>query len=216
MARKKSIKKLPPENLLPMESEQPKRRFPFPFKKAALIVVILGLGAVFVSNKGLLVAAVVNGRPIFRWQLTSVMISRFGAQTLDGMISQSLIDGEARKAGISIAAADIAKKESDLVASLGGGVSLEEVLKYQGMTKADFEDQLRLQLTVEKLLGKDIVITDADVDGYIATNQATLTATDDAGLKEEAKQAIFSEQINTKLQTWFSELKTKAKVLRFL
>ena len=199
---------------MPMESPKPARSFPL--KKVALIVVILGLVAVFVFNKGLLVAAVVNGRPIFRWQLTSVMISRFGAQTLDGMISQSLIDGEARKAGIRIAATDIAKKESDLIASLGGGVSLEEVLKYQGMTKADFEDQLRLQLTVEKLLGKDITITDADINGYIATNQATLTATDEAGLKEEARQAIFSEQINTKLQTWFSELKTKAKVLRFL
>jgi len=202
------------EDLMPMEFPKPARRFPL--TKVALIVVVLGLVAIFVSNKGLLVAAVVNGRPIFRWQLNSVMTSRYGQQTLDSMISQALIDEQARKAGITIAAADIAKKESDLVKSLGGNVSIDDVLKYQGMTKADFEDQLRLQLTVEKLLGKDITITDADVDSYIATNQATLTATDEAGLREEAKQAIFSQQINEKLQTWFSEVKTKAKILRFL
>jgi foldase protein PrsA len=221
MARKKAIKKLPrvhemidskTENLMPVP--QPARRFPL--TKVALIVVVLGLIAIFVSNKGLLVAAMVNGRPIFRWQLNSVMTSRFGQQTLDSMVSQVLIDEEAKKAGITIAAADIAKKESDLVASLGGNVSLDDVLKYQGMTKADFEDQLRLQLTVEKLLGKDITITDADVDAYIATNQATLTATDEAGLREEAKQVMFSQQVNDKLQTWFSEVKTKAKILRFL
>ncbi|MCX6793705.1 MAG: SurA N-terminal domain-containing protein [Candidatus Gottesmanbacteria bacterium] len=200
------------EDLMPVP--QPARRFPL--TKIALIIVVLGLVAIFVSNKGLLVAAVVNGRPIFRWQLNSVMTSRYGQQTLDSMISQTLIDEEAGKAGISVAATDIAKKESDLVKSLGGNVSIDDVLKYQGMTKADFEDQLRLQLTVEKLLGKDITITDADVDAYIATNQATLTATDEAGLKEEAKQAIFSQQINDKLQTWFSEVKTKAKILRFL
>ena len=210
---KKKIVTLPPEDLMPLA---PRPTRPFPLKKAALVVVVLGLAAVFMSNKGLLVAAMVNGRPIFRWQLNKVMTARFGAQTLDGMISQALIDEEARKAGVSVAASDIAKKESDLIASLGGSVSLEEVLKYQGMTKADFEDQLRLQLTVEKLLGKDITITDADVSAYIASNQATLTATEEAGLKEEAKQAIFSEQINTKLQTWFSEIKTKANILRFL
>jgi parvulin-like peptidyl-prolyl isomerase len=214
MARKKAVKKLPPENLMPMESPIPARRFPL--MKAALVVVIVGLAAIFMSNKGLLVAAMVNGRPIFRWQLNKAMASRFGAQTLDGMISQMLIDEEAKKAGITVAAADIAKKESDLVASLGGSVSLDDVLKYQGMTKTDFEDQLRLQLTVEKLLGKDITVTDADVNTYIASNQATLTATSEAGIRDEAKQAIFSEQINAKLQTWFSELKTKAKILRFL
>jgi foldase protein PrsA len=211
---KKLTRKLPPEDLILMESPKPARRFPL--TKVALIVVVLGLVAIFVSNKGLLVAAVVNGRPIFRWQLTSVMTSRFGQQTLDSMISQALIDEQARKAGITIAQADIAKKESDLVQSLGGNVSLDDVLKYQGMTKADFEDQLRLQLTVEKLLGKDITITDAEVDGYIATNGSTLTATTEAGLREEAKQALFSQQINDKLQTWFSEVKTKAKILRFL
>jgi len=214
MARKKAVTKLPPENLIPIESANPTRRFPL--TKVALIVVVLGLVAIFVSNKGLLVAAVVNGRPIFRWQLTSVMISRFGQQTLDSMISQALIDVEAKKAGIIVSQTDIAQKESDLVKSLGGDVSIDDILKYQGMTKADFEDQLRLQLTVEKLLGKDIIITDADIDAYIATSGSMLAATDEAGLREEAKQAIFSQQVNDKLQTWFTDLRSKAKILRFL
>lgn len=214
MPRKKAVKKLPPEDLIPMESLKPAR--PFPLTKVALIVVVLGLIAIFVSNKGLLVAALVNGRPIFRWQLTSVMTSRFGQQTLESMISQALIDAEAKKAGITVSQTDIAKKESDLIQSLGSDVSIDDILKYQGMTKADFENQLRLQLTVEKLLGKDIIITDADIDTYIATNESTLTATTEAGLREEAKQAIFSQQVNDKLQTWFTEIRTKAKILRFL
>jgi parvulin-like peptidyl-prolyl isomerase len=214
MARAKSVRKLPPENLLPMESIQPKRRFPI--VKVAIIVIVIGLVAIFVSNKGLLVAAVVNGKPIYRWQLNSVMTSRYGQQTLDSMVSQRLVDEEAKKADITVTQAEIAKKESDLVVSLGGNVSLDDVLAYQGMTKADFEDQIRLQLTVEKLLGKDITITDAQITDYIATNSSTLTATDEAGLKEEAKQAIFSQELNSKLQTWFADVKAKASILRFL
>ena len=211
---KKLTKKLPPADLIPMESPSSVRRIPW--GRVAVVVVILGLVAFFVSHKGLVVAAVVDGRPIFRWQLNSVMTARYGAQTLDSMISQSLIDEQAQKAGVSVSGADIAKKETDLVKSLGSNVSLDDVLKYQGMTKADFEDQLRLQLTVEKLLGKDITITDADVDGYLASNAATLTATDEAGQREEAKQAIFSQDINNKLQTWFTGIKAKASILNFL
>jgi parvulin-like peptidyl-prolyl isomerase len=213
MERKKVVTKLPPEDLLPVTSQSVHR---FPLSKVAIIVVVLGLVAIFVSNKGLLVAAVVDGKPIFRWQLTHVITDRYGQQTLDSMISQALVDEEAKKAGVSVSQADIAKKESDLIASLGGSVSLDDVLKYQGMTKTDFEDQLRLQLTVEKLLGKDIKITDEDVTNYIATSGSTLTATDEAGIREEARQAIFSQEINDKLQTWFSGIKSKASILRFL
>ena len=144
------------------------------------------------------------------------MKARYGSQTLDSMISQSLIDQEAKKVGVTVSSADLAKKESDLLASLGSNVSLDEVLQYQGMTKADFEDQLRLQLTVEKLLGKNITISGSDIDAYIATNSSTLTATDEAGIREEAKQAIFSQQVNDKLQTWFAGVKSKASILNFL
>ncbi len=214
MARKKAVIKLPPENLMPAESAKPKRRFPV--TKIALAVVLLGLVAIFVSNKGLLVAAIVNGQPIFRWQLNSVLTSRYGQQTLDSMVSEMLVDSEAKKSGVTVSQEEIAKKESDLVTSLGSGVRLEDVLAYQGMTKADFEEQIRLQLTVEKLLGKDITITDAQISDYIATNASTLTATDEAGLREEARQAIFSQELNNKLQTWFADVKAKASVLRFL
>ena len=210
----KKVAKIPSENLVPVASPKSARRLPW--VRVAIIVVLLGLVAWFISNKGLFVAAVVDGRPIFRWQLNSVMKARYGAQTLDSMISQVLIDQEARKSGVTVSKTDITTKEADLVKSLGSNVSLDDVLKYQGMTKADFEDQLKLQLTVEKLLGKDITITDTDIDNYIASNEATLTATTEAGLRSEAKQAIFSQQMNEKLQTWFAGIKAKASILNFL
>ncbi len=220
---KKITKKLPAvhemidtktEDLIPMESPKQVRRLPW--VRVAVVVVILGLIAFFASNKGLLVAAVVNGRPIFRWQLDSTLISQYGQQTLDSMISQALINEEAAKAGITVSQADIAKKEADLVQSLGGNVSIDDVLQYQGMTRADFDNQLRLQIMVEKLLGKDITISDADITAYIATSGSTLTATTEAGMRDEAKQAIFSQEINDKLQTWFAGIKAKANILRFL
>jgi len=202
------------ENLMPSVPGMPKS--PMPIAKIALVILVLGLIALFISNKGLLVAAVVDGKPIFRWELNNVLVSRFGKQTLEGMISERLIAQEAVKAGVGISQADIDAKTKALVDSLGGGMTIDQLLQYQGMTRADFDSQLKLQMTVEKILGRDITVTDEEVVNYIATNSATLTATAEADLKVEAREAIMSQRINEKLQPWFTGLKEKANILRFL
>lgn len=88
--------------------------------------------------------------------------------------------------------------------------------KYQGVSKNEFQNQVKLQLTVEKMLGKDIAISESDIDEYIANNADTLTATDEASLREEARQTIFSQKMSEKIQPWFAELKEKAKIIRLL
>ncbi len=178
-----------------------------------LVLLLIGL---FLTNKGLLVAAVVNGKPIFRWDLTRTLTSRFGQQTIESMINERLIADAAKKAGVSVSQGEVDAKEQDIVKGLGENVKLEDLLKYQGMTKSDFDSQIRLQMTVQKILGKDIVLSDADIDNFIATNRAVLRATDPGKLKDEARQAILDKKIGEKIQPWFLELKQKANVLKFL
>ena len=181
-----------------------------------LVILVIALGLLFLTNKGLLLAAVVDGRPIFRWELNKAMTSRFGKQTLENIISERLIATEAQKANVRVTQEEVNAKEEDVTKNLGENVKLEDLLKFQGMTKADFDSQIRLQMTVEKVLGKDIILTDADIDNFIATNTALLVATDPAALRDEARQAIMSQKIGEKLQPWFAALKDKAKILRFL
>ena len=180
-----------------------------------LILVVLLLVLVWI-NKGMVVAALVNGKPIFTTQFHSVLRARFGSQTLEGMIGEMLIKDEARRAGIVITKEDMDAKEKEIISSLGANVSLDDLLKFQGLSKSDFEQQVKLQLTVEKVLSKDMVVSEKDIDAYIATNAATLTATDPAALRVQAKQAIIATSVAEKLQAWFAELRQKAKVLRFL
>jgi len=181
-----------------------------------LIILLLAVSAVLLANKGLLVAAVVDGRPVWSWELNGVLVDRYGKQTLEGIISEKLIESEARKQGVVMTPAEVAAREEEIVKGLGGGMSLEEILKIQGLSKSEFNRQIALQLTVQKLLGRDLVIAESDLDNYIATNRATLVATQEAALRSEARQAILDGYIGEKLQPWFNELKAKAKVLRFL
>jgi hypothetical protein len=178
-----------------------------------LVLVFIGLLA---ANKGWVVAAVVNGKPIYTWQLNAALRNRFGQQTLEGMIGEVLIEDQAKAAGVQVTQKDIDAKQQEVLGSLGADVKLDDLLKFQGLTKEDFINQLKLQLLVERLLTKDLVISDVDVNNYIATNRATLTATDPAKLNIEAKQAIKTSTVNERLQTWFTEIRQKAKVLKFL
>ncbi len=181
-----------------------------------LVVALLALSALVLANKSLFLAAVVNGKPVFSWELNRVLVDRYGKQTLEGMISEKLIAGEAQKNNVVMNPAEVSTREEEIVKGLGGGMSLEEILKIQGLSKDEFDRQITLQLTVQKILGKDLTITNADIDNFIATNRATLVATEEASLRMEAKQAILDAHIGEKLQPWFNELKTKAKILRFL
>lgn len=185
-------------------------------KKRWFIWVLVLVLLVLAVRKGWVIAAFVNGRPIFRYQLTQNLVSRFGTQTLEGMIGETLIADAARRAGVSVSQTEVENKEAEVVKGLGENVKLEDVLKFQGMTKEDFDTQIRLQMTVEKVLSRDIEIADSDIENFIATNSATLVATTPSELRTEARQTILTQKINEKIQPWFEELKQKAKILRFL
>lgn len=195
----------------PVPAKTTPNRWPFIIGILVVLFVIL-----LAANKGWVLAAVVNGKPIFSWDLNNTLRARYGQQTLEGMIGESLISDEASKNGITVNDADLAAKQKQVLSSLGTDVSLDDFLKFQGMTKADFQHQLKIQITVEKLLTKGLTISDDDINNYIATNRATLTASDPAQLKAEARQAIVNNLVSDKLQTWFTQLRQKAAVIKFL
>jgi len=217
MPTKKTSKKkavvVPPEYDSPPVAQMPPKRSVW---KGAIVILVVLFVVLLAANKGWVVAAVVNGKPIFSWKLNSTLRARYGQPTLEGLIGERLITDEAQKEGISVTAAELEAKQNEVLASLGSDVNLDDFLKFQGLTKEDFLSQLKIQLTVERLLTKGMTITDEQIDNYISTNGATLTATDPAKLKEEARQAIIDSSVSEKLQSWFAELREKAAVVKFL
>ncbi len=182
----------------------------------ALGILAVGLVGLLWLNKSWILAAVVDGKPIFRWDLNRVMTSRFGEQTLEGMISEVLIDNAAAEAGVTVTSEEVTAREEQIVQSLGADVTIDELLQYQGMSKEDFDKQIRTQLLVEKILGKDISISEEDVANFIATNSAQLVATEEAAMREEARQVLLDTEIGKRVQQWFGDLKENATIMRYL
>ena len=86
----------------------------------------------------------------------------------------------------------------------------------QGDTVEDFRHRVELQLLLEKLTAGQVQVSDTEITDYIDKNRASMTATDEAGLREEAKATLTSDKQNTVLRQYFAEIKSKAKVLKFL
>ncbi len=182
-----------------------------------LIVAIIGLlTALAFRNKSLFVAAMVNGQPITRWQLNDQLTARYGNQTLDEMIGEKLLREEAAKKGIKVTSAEIEAKQADVMKRVGGQSNLEAALTQQGMTLADFRKQLEIQVLVEKLVADQVKVSDQEVANFIASNSASLTATDEAGQKAEARQILTQQKTSEAFSPWFAALKAKSSVIKFL
>ena len=185
--------------------------------KTAKIIILLTAILLFALalSKGYVLVALVNNKPVFRFQLNQTLMSRFGKQTLEGMISEALIVEEARKLGVAITQTEIDVQEQEVLKSFGGKVTLEELLTFQGTTKAEFDSQIKLQLLVNKMMQKDVTVTDEEIATYKETNKALLVSSDEADLTEEARKALIEQKTNEKIQPWFTELKNKAKIFKF-
>ncbi len=178
------------------------------------IVALLAL--LLVRHKELLVVAMVNNQPVSRLELESRLINQYGSQTLDEIINEHLIVQEGQKKGVSVTDKEVADKVTEIDKSLGGKISLTDALAGQGLSMEEFQKQIRLQLTLEKLAATSLVVTDTEITDYVSSNSATLTATDEAGLRQEARTVILAQKKNTILRQLFADLKSQAKVVKFL
>lgn len=205
-----------PQPQVEKSSVWPKKKFGIKPSVLILLVLIIVLGLLGFLFKDRLLVATINGRPVFRYELDQRLTSTYGKEALENLIVEKLIKEEAKKSGVNVSEQEVSDEEKRLEASLGEGVTLEDALKFQGVSLADFKKQLELRLQLNKILEKQITISDEEVDKFIKDNEKTLVATGEAERKAEAREQLKEQKINESLQTWIEGLLAKAKITRFL
>ncbi|GAC1442761.1 MAG: peptidylprolyl isomerase [Vulcanimicrobiaceae bacterium] len=153
--------------------------------------------------------ASVNGSKISRTDYDSKLeAGPQGKAALNQLVQSALIDQYATDNHIEIADADVAKKEEDIKSKYPPG-QFEQILKTQNLTEDDVKKILRQQLVVEKAVGANTKITDAQISAYLAKNHATL----DTAEQVRARHILVPDagkagEVETKLKsgTKFEEL----------
>lgn len=185
-------------------------------KMVVLLVVLLILGALLVKNKNLFVVASVNGSPVWRWTLEQKLVSRYADQTIDEITSEILIAQAAKSKGVEASTVEVSQKISEIEKSLDGKITLKDALSQQGMTMEDLQNQIKLQILMEKMTEGQVAVSDQEVSDYLENNKSLLVSTEEGLMKEEAKKAVVDSKKSAALRQFFTDLKAKAKISKYL
>ena len=186
-------------------------------KTIIILAIVIVLGVLVYLGRGLFIAATVNGQPISRWSVITMLEKESGKSLLESMVIEKIIAIEAKSKNVVISdedvSAEIKKIEADITAQ---GGTLELALAQQGLTLDVVKKQILLQKQVEKLLADKIVVSDEDIAKYITDNQVTVPAGQEATFNEQIKADLVAEKLNTEAQAYIAELKEKAKIKYFV
>lgn len=181
-------------------------------KKVVLILLIL-LVAWFA--KGLVLAVLVNGYPVSRFSVIKALEKQGGSSVLESLIDRSLVTQEAKrqKVVISQETVDVEIKRIEKLLS-DQGVTLDEALAMQGQKRADFEEEIKVQKTVESILSQRINISDGDLEAYYKENKDVLYKDKSLeDVKEEIRQSVYQQRLQEEYQKWIQDLRAKAKII---
>lgn len=129
------------------------------------------LGAALAACSGGAIATV-NGEPISRADFDARLeAGQMARGVLQQMVQEALVLQYAKENNITVTDAQIQAREDQLKANFPAG-TWDEMLAARGLTEDDVHDALRDQLILDMALGKNITISDAQIQQYFNKNHA--------------------------------------------
>jgi parvulin-like peptidyl-prolyl isomerase len=185
-------------------------------KTLTLALVALAVGLVTYKVGPWAVPALVNNVPVTRMEIASRLEKAYGAQALDDLVNEKILDQAIAKSGVKIDEAKLTEQIKSLETQFESTGGLDEALKQRGLSRKDLEKQIRTQLAVEVILADKINPSDDEVKAQFAAGAATLykdKKIEDVSevIKEELKQ----NKLRDSFLVWFEEIKKEAKVKNF-
>lgn len=184
-------------------------------KKFYLVLLIAGLLLLVLYKKSWLIAATVNSSPITNLELQMKLNEQFRTQTLNQLINEKIILDEAGKNSALATDAEINKKIQEIESSLGGTKAMDEILASQGQDRKSIKNQIRLQLSIEKLYLKEATVSAEELDKFLGTNRDQLQASDSAKQAEEAENLLKQQKLSQIFNEKFQNLRQQAKISIF-
>ena len=213
-----SAKKIKPAYQLPAANSSLQTTQKLSLDKVIWLLVVVLVVAVIYYFRGQFVVATVNGEMIPRWELVSNLEKQSGKAVLDNMVIERLVFQEAKKQKVNISADQISAKSQEIEERIKlQGQTLDSFLQLQGISKSEFERQIKLQLIVEQILGSETKVEDAELDAYIEQNKSALPKdVKIEDVREEFRTQLEQQKMSQKIQEWISELQNNAKIEQLL
>lgn len=192
----------------------------FRLKRAYIIwsLAIILIIVLIYFLRSLIIAATVNGQPILRLAVVGELERQGGRQALSALVTKILIMQEAKKRNITVSQAEVDVELKRIESNIKQqGQTLDQALALQGMTKENLIERIRLQKMIEKIVGKDISVSDKEVADYIEKNKDAFPQEEDQKkLAAQVKDQLRQQKLNDKITAWIDSLRKNAKITSFV
>ena len=100
------------------------------------------------------------------------LINIIKVRVVNDLITKALLEEEMQKRGIKVSSKDVDDAIKDIITKVGSKEQLNQLLKQNGLTTAEFRDGIKDQVKVKKLADQieDTTVSDADAKKYYNEN----------------------------------------------
>ncbi len=186
------------------------------------VLLILAIGAVVFllaqKYRGVFVAGTVNKSIISRIELNNKMAEKYGKQTLEEIISERLLEENLQKNKITVTDKEVSDELAKIKEQYGGEEQFKTAIAQYGMTEKQAEDSIKQSIGLKKLIevSYKIEITDDQVSKYYEENKESYSGKKLEEVTNDIKDALYQQELYTKSQEWYSQIRKDAKVNSYL
>lgn len=200
------------------------RRSVYSYKRNRLLIIVITLISIvsvfgYLGYKNLILAWVDN-TPITKLTLYSQLEEKYGKDFTEQLISETLILKEAQKKGVQVSEDDINGEIKKIEDQQGGAEKLKQAMDSQNVTLTQLRNQIKYKQMIDKAFGKDVAVTDQEVNEYMKKNKAqippteNMSASESARLKQQIGDSLKNEKINKLFEDWLRESLKGSRVKR--
>lgn len=145
-------------------------------KRKNVVYFIIGLGSALVIALSLTFmdykkVASVNGESISKNELYDLLVSQYGSDGVDKLITDKIIEKEMKKENLKISQSEINEEMADYIEAYGGEDAFKDLLDSSGVKRSTIEKNMKTYLATKKLLEPRISITDDEIKTYFEENK---------------------------------------------
>jgi foldase protein PrsA len=160
---------------------------------AAAIIFSIG----FSKNE---IVAKVGNETISKDELYATLVEQYGTNALESLISQKVIELEAKKEKVKVTAEEKEKELQVLVDSSGGEEAFNLALEQNGVSLESMEKQIADYLITKKLLEPRIKVTEEEMKTYFDENKSNFAQQEQVKASHIlVKDEVTAKEVATKL-----------------
>lgn len=142
------------------------------------------------------IVARVNDQVITKDDLYEALVKKNGKEVLDSLITKKIVELEAEKQKINVSEEEIQNEVDKMIEQYGGKEVFRQTLESYGYSEDDIKSDIKINLSIKKLLESEITITEEEMKNYFEKNNEQVKVrhilVDSKEKAEEVKEKLAS------------------------